>query len=351
MLSHVYNIFTGNALINMCVGTEFWRNHYSSLCDSVVNIYRADGVYMDQTCLSRMCYDKKHGHAIGGGNYWVNSSGKMIKQIQSKDFGERQPVFTGEGSAENWLPYLDAFLTLEASRERYAGVGDAETIPFFQAVYHPYGITFGSYSSLVTPPYDELWPEEFAPEKAGQLLDEKFNKQFLMEQAKSFVWGIQTTIANYNSFLDTERKEEIDYLLNIARLRYESLKYLLYGKFLRPPRMEVPNGEIDISRLSIYAGRKDDNVTTFKKSVPLLYSGAWKADDGDLGIALASISDYTVPVEFTFNAEDYDLPPAGKIYIRTNEGKKLLGYYSEGIIEINIFLPSKALSIIEITQL
>lgn len=104
MLSHVYNIFTGNALINMCVGTEFWRNHYSSLCDSVVNIYRADGVYMDQTCLSRMCYDKKHGHAIGEGNYWVNSSGKMIKQIQSKDFGERQPVFTGEGSAENWLP-------------------------------------------------------------------------------------------------------------------------------------------------------------------------------------------------------------------------------------------------------
>ncbi len=57
-------------------------------------------------------------------------------------------------------------------------MGDAETIPFFQAVYHPYGITFGSYSSLVTPPYDELWPEEFAPEKAGQLLDEKFNKQF-----------------------------------------------------------------------------------------------------------------------------------------------------------------------------
>ncbi len=39
----------------------------------------------------------------------MNSSGKMIKQIQSKDFGERQPVFTGEGSAENWLPYLDAF--------------------------------------------------------------------------------------------------------------------------------------------------------------------------------------------------------------------------------------------------
>lgn len=347
--SHVYNIFSGNALINMCVGTEFWRDHYSSLCDSVVNIYKTDGVYMDQTCLNRMCYDENHDHEIGGGNYWVENSGKLIKQIRSNDFGEKQPIFTGEGSSENWLPHLDAFLTLQASRERYAGVGNTETIPFFQAVFHQYGITFGSYSSLVTPPYDELWPEEYAPDQTEQPLDEIFNKQFLMEQARSFVWGMQPTIANYHSFLASERKEEIDYLLNIAKLRYSNLEYLLHGKFLRSPNIDVPVEEIDISRLSIYAGRRGENVTAFKKRVPLLYSGTWKADDGDVGIVLASISDDIMPIDFSFNSKDYDLPANGKVYIITNEGKKLLNSYTDGSININLSLQPKGLCIFEIT--
>ena len=45
-----------------------------------------------------------------------------------------------------------------------------ETIPFFQAVYHEYSITYGNYSSLLVPPYDELWPAEYAP-KALEMLD------------------------------------------------------------------------------------------------------------------------------------------------------------------------------------
>ena len=224
--SQVFNVFSGKALINMCVGTEFWRDHYSSLCDSVVNIYQTNGVYMDQTCLNVMCYDESHGHDIGGGNYWVENSGKLINQIRSKDFGVKKPIFTGEGSSENWLPHLDAFLTLQASRERYAGVGNTETIPFFQAVFHQYGITFGSYSSLVTPPYDELWPKEYAPVNTEQPLDDIFNKQFLMEQARSFVWGMQPTIANYHSFLVSEKKEEIDYLINIQNRMKETIKKL-----------------------------------------------------------------------------------------------------------------------------
>src|SRR5690606_10411835 len=57
MNTHVYNIFTGKALTNMCIATEFWRNKYSSLADSVINFYGLNGIYMDQACISRMCYD------------------------------------------------------------------------------------------------------------------------------------------------------------------------------------------------------------------------------------------------------------------------------------------------------
>lgn len=348
MRSHVYNIFTRHSLTNMCMATEFWKNKYSSLCDSAVNVYQTNGVYMDQACLNRMCFDKSHGHEIGGGNYWVENFGELTKQIRSTVSDKTQPILAGEGSGENWIPYLDAFLTLPVSRERYAGVSNIETIPFFQAVYHEYAITYGSYSSLVTPPYDQLWPKKYAPEKTEQLLDKKFNKQFLVEQARAFVWGMQPTIANYHSFLESERKEEINYLLNIAKVRYLSLKYLLYGKFCRSPQMTIPEEEIKISKLSIYAGREGESVTTYDKKVPLLYLGTWIAKDNNIGIAMASISDNPIPVDLNMNTKDYPLAGKGKAFITTTDGKKLLTSYTNGSINTSFYIQPKEVCIIEI---
>lgn len=347
MRSHVYNIFTGNSLTPMCMATEFWRNKYSSLCDSAVNIYHTNGVYMDQACMNVMCYDKGHGHSAGGGNYWVESFGKLTDQIRSKLSDKTQPMLAGEGTGESWIPYLDAFLTLPVSVERYAGVGKSETIPFFQAVYHQYAVTYGSYSSLVTPPYDELWPKKFAPTETERPLSKEFNKQFLLEQARSFVWGLQPTIANYHTFLNSERKEEIDYLKEMVSLRYHALKYLLSGEFCRSPRIESPEEEIPISKLSIYAGREGKSVTTFRKKVPLLYSGTWRASDKNIGIALACIGDQSLPVDFNLNAAEYDLPLKGNVYITTGKGRELLGSYSDGVAHVKFLLPSKGLCIIE----
>lgn len=347
--SHNYNIFSGKSLISMCVGTEFWKEHYSTLCDSVVNYYSTNGVYMDQTCQSLICYDKSHGHSIGGGNFWVKHSGEMISMIRNKSGTDKKPIFTGEGSGESWLPHLDAFLTLQVSRERYAGVDDVETIPFFQAVFHEYGISFGNYSSLVTPPYDELWPQEFAPDNTESLLDSIYNLQFLMEQARSLVWGMQPTIANYHSFLEDDRKNEMEYFHELIRLRYSALKYLLRGEFRRTPTHDVPFRTIDISKLSIYAGRKGETVTTFKKSVPLLYSGSWQAKDNDLGIVFASISNEEIPIKLNFEANTYNLPREGYIYINKEGSKQLLSSYTNNEIVVDAIIDPFGLVFIEVT--
>jgi len=326
---HVYNIFTDKSLTNICMGTDFWKNKYASLSDSVVNTYQTNGVYMDQACLSRKCYDKSHDHTKGGGNYWLKNFGKLTELIREKTAATNHAVLAGEGACEAWLPYLDAFLTLRVSMERFAGVGSREPIPFYPMVYHKYAIMYGSYSSLLVPPYDELWPKEYAPKKPEAMLSEDFNTQFLMEQARSFVWGLQPTIANYRSFLASERKDEINYIINLARLRQKSPKYLLYGEMLRSPKMNIPSKEIDISRLSIYAGKTGGSVTAFKKEVPLIYSGTWKSDDNQLGIAIASISDDPFQIIFSLNSDDYELPPTGNIYIIDAEGRRLLSSYSE----------------------
>ncbi len=259
-------------------------------------------------------------------------------------------ILAGEGCGEAWLPHLDLMLTLAVSKERYAGLNQWETIPFFQAVYHEYSITYGNYSSLLVPPYDELWPVEYAPKNPLEMLDKKFNKQFLMEQARSFVWGMQPTIANYQAKLATQRKVEIDFLLDLARTRNNALKYLLYGKFLKSPDFETPAEEIDISRLSIYAGKTGNSVTTFRGTFPLVYSGTWQSDDMDLGIALASISDKPVSVKLDFNADEYDLPASGKIFIIDDKGRKELGSYTEKEISVELTLAPGDLCVVEITS-
>jgi hypothetical protein len=349
-ISHVFNIFTNKPAAYMCLATRFWKDKYSSLCDSAVNTCEADGVYMDMACLSLLCYDKSHGHPIGGGNYWIEHFGSLTNQIRSKIAAEKQLVLAGEGCGEAWLPYLDAFLTLEVSRERYSGVSQWQTIPFFQAVYHQYGITYGNYSSLIVPPYDELWPDEYAPKEPLKLLDKSFNKQFLMEQARSFVWGLQPTIANYQSFLASERKEEIGYLISLARTRNNGLKYLLYGKFLRSPEIEAPEEEFNISRLSIYAGKKGNTVTTLQGIFPLIYSGTWQSDDKQIGIALASISDNPIRVVFSLNSNDYELPSSGRIYIIDADGKRPLTTYSNEIVHADFIVKPNGVCLVEITS-
>lgn len=344
---HVYNIFTRNSLTPMCVATEYWKSKYGSLAKRALEECNVQGIYMDQACLSFLCYNQQHNHTQGGGNYWVNHFADLTKKIRSGMYFGPDKILAGEGAGENWLPYLNAMLTLQASKERYSGVQDVETIPLFQAVYHPYAITFGSYSSLVTPPYDDLWPQEYRPKDPEQPLSAEFNEQFLMEQARSFVWGMQPMIANYHDILFSKRNQEMNYLFELVKVRYQVLKYLLYGAFIRPPVISTPEKIIPISRLSIYAGQ-GNQVKSFEKKVPLLYTSAWQSDDKRLGIALASINNNSTPIQFDWDISAYGLPARGKIFLITSGEKKLIKTYKKNKVSIDYILPPKGICFLEI---
>ncbi|MBQ8061664.1 MAG: hypothetical protein IJ205_06985 [Bacteroidales bacterium] len=346
---HVYEIFSGNGLTPMCMATQFWRDNYSSLCDTVVNHYHVDGVYMDQACNSMPCYDPDHGHTLGGGNYWREGFGKLTDQIRGTFAEGSDAILAGEGSAEDWLPVLDDFLTLQPSHERYSGVGKSEPVPLFQAVYHDYAMTYGSYSSLVYPPYDELWPKEFYPSNAETLLPEEFNMQFRMEQARSFTWGMQPTLANYHSFLFEKRKSEMEFLVDLIRTRYNALDYLLYGRFIGIPALDSEEITIPISKVSIYAGRKGDTVTRYEKTIKTLFSSAWLTKEGSLGIAVSNILDTPAEVDLEIDPEQYGIPSTGSINMITSEGKKSCGSYS-GKGEFHFRFPARSSCVIEFAK-
>jgi len=341
----VYNVFTRQPCASMCLATSFWQGKYAGLAEQAFRQLGVDGIYMDQACLNLMCYDAQHGHSLGGGNYWMQGFRTLASDIRRRCAGQRGVVLAGEGCGETWIPYLDLMLTLEVSKERYGGLaGGSEVIPLFQAVYHPLALTFGNYSSLVMPPYDELWPAQSAPQQPLALLEQQFSTQFRLEQARAFIWGLQPTIANFQPSQLASRPKETAYAIRLAKVRHRALKYLVQGTFLRPPTLNVPTIELDLLRMSIYTGR-----STFRKSYPAALASAWRAPDGDVAIVVASLAEKDLDVRLHLDTAAYGLRSPARLYRTDETGRSPLGRFEAGDPSLQLRLPAGGASVIEFT--
>jgi hypothetical protein len=103
----------------------------------------------------------------------------------------------------------------------------------------------------------------------------------------------------------------------------------LYGTFLRPPRLKIPDMEIDMSRLSIYAGQQEA-VKEYRKRVPQYLAGAWRAEDGSTAVAVANIADTDQRIHFTLSRKEYGLPDRGSVYKQLPEGRTPMGPFESG---------------------
>lgn len=311
--TEVYNIFNPLPCATMDVTQQQWRDKYAGIAQDVMRGYGIDGIYMDQAVLSLPCYAPDHGHPIGGGNYWLEGFDRLAQDLRLRNAG-KPTTLAGEGGGENWLPELDLFLTLQVSQERSAEPTSGwEVIPFFQSVYHAYGISYGSYSSLSYPPYDDLWPADQRPATALQPLDRRYRHQFYLEQARSFVWGMQPTIANFFPWQLTDRPQEMRYALDLARLRNRFPEYLLRGTFLRAPELGAPEIDVTISRVSIYAGRDRGRVTEYVKKAPSAIAGAWRSPAGRVAINVASIVEEPQTLAVRIDPAAYGFRRGGRI--------------------------------------
>jgi hypothetical protein len=339
-----YNVFMKAPCVPMCLGTEFWRNKYATIAREVVCDLGADGIYMDQACIGTDCYDPLHGHIVGSGRYWGECFGLLNLAIRDRCAAVKRVVLSGEHCGEAWLPYLDMMLNLSVSEERTGGGKRPwAVIPFFPAVYHASVITYGNYGALVHPPYDERWPAEKAPATRLTLVDRKFSDQFCLEQARSFVWGIQPMIPNFLPNQLQERSTEIDYLTRMVRTRMQALKYLLHGTWLRPPALDVPEREIDLAKIGTYIALSES-----KGRYPVVLAGAWRAADGDVAIALASIADETLHLRLPIDRKAYGLPDACEVYRIDDRGRQRLGALAVGQATVDVELPPRTAWVIEL---
>ncbi|GMW01054.1 MAG: hypothetical protein AMXMBFR84_21910 [Candidatus Hydrogenedentota bacterium] len=342
----IYNSFTKSPNASMCIGTAFWRDTYSEIARTAYDDLGIDAIYMDQACSSLACFDPNHGHPLGGGRFWMDGFRTLSSDIRDRCTSRGTIALAGEGCGEAWLPYLDLMLSLQVSMERYANPGDWEPIPFFHAVYHGYALFYGNYSSLTMPPYDELWPVEFAPKNPLALLDTKYARQFRMEHARAFVWGQQPTVANFRPEHLESRADDMQFIVDLARLRVQALKYLAYGTMIRTPPFDAPIDTIDMSRLSIYAGQQDA-LKEYRKSYPLVYAAAWKAADGDLALTIANVDDKDHEVQFKIPTSEWGIGNGWTVLRTDHTGRDQITTWNEDSRELDYSLPPRYTCIIE----
>jgi hypothetical protein len=343
--AEVYNTFMKAPCAPMCIGTRFWRDKYAGLAEEVLCDLKADGVYMDQVGVTANCYDANHGHILGPARYWTDGLAMLSTEIRDRS-SKRGPVaLGGEYGGEPWIGNVDMTLALSVSHDRLGASPVWEPIPFFQAVYHGHTIVFGSMAGLVYPPYDEKWPQELAPTNCLALLDRKFSKQFYLDHARTFAWGMQPMQANFLPSLLKERAEEMDFVTRMVRTRIKSLKYLLHGTWLRPPPLDVPQEEIDVAKVGTYTPLKES-----KRTYPVALAGAWRASDGDVGIALASISDEKLNLRLPIDVNAYGLKDGCAVYRTDEKGRRRLGVFQVRDPVVRLELPPRAVCVIELSQ-
>lgn len=161
------------------------------------------------------------------------------------------------------------------------------------------------------------------------MLDRKFSAQFRLEQARAFAWGQQPTIANFLPGNLVERKEEMEFVLKLARVRRRALPYLRDGTFLRPPAVGIEELTIPMSRLSIYAGQRDA-VKGYAGKAQKMLASAWASLDGGLAAALVNISEGPVALPLSLGPPDYLVPRSGVIRKITDSGTADIGSFSDG---------------------
>ena len=139
--------------------------------------------------------------------------------------------------------------------------------------------------------------------------------------------------------------------MRLVAVRRRALKYLLHGVYTRMPSIEAPKSDINLSRISIYAGRTGRTVTSAKKSEPTVYSGAWRTSDGSVALALANISDEGWSGRLSFSAAEYDIPQPCRIYIIGSDGRRRVGVCRNRMVEADLSLGPRDVQVVEFTPL
>ena len=215
----------------MCPHTKYWQSTISNVVDKIVNTYETDGVYIDQIAAAgpRPCWDKSHGHPVGGGHHWVDGYKQMLKTVRAKT-GPNKMILT-ESNAEPFLDGINMFLTLVGFAggdlpyiPSKAGSGKM-IVPAFQSVYGGYVFFVGAM----------FFRRDFLPDP--DTFAAKIANQFMFgAQLGWFSLGGRSNDPQMHLFdllMDPTYDAEILYLKRLSSAKAVASDYFNHGSALR----------------------------------------------------------------------------------------------------------------------
>ncbi|MGB2821233.1 MAG: DUF6259 domain-containing protein, partial [Phycisphaerae bacterium] len=254
-------------LAAMCPATKLWQDRVKGIVLRLMKDCGTKAVYIDQIAAAspRLCFDKSHGHPVGGGGWWVEAYGKLLADLR-----KAMPpdcVLTTECNAEPYVKHFDGYLTWHW---QYDG-----QVPAFAAVY-------GGAIQMFGRAYRGGPTKDLALRmKAGQQL----------------VFGEQIGWIGVNV---ADEKANAAFLRQVARLRSRLVRYFFAGQMARPPKLAgpVPTVTADWQWQGVWP------VTT-----DAVLAGAWELPkERKLAMIFVNVSDKPVTSSVPFDAAAYSLP-------------------------------------------
>lgn len=264
----------------MCPKTALWQDKVREIVLWLMKEEGVNGVYIDQiaAAVPKLCFDKSHGHPLGGGHWWIDGYETMLTRIR-KDMPPGC-MLTTECTAEPYARWVDGLLSWDW---QYDG-----QVPAFSAVYGGALQLFGrAYGAGPT---------------ADLALRQKVGQQL--------VFGEQLGWLNPNIL---NRKESAAFLRRAARLRWRFRRYFHAGEMARPP--ELPNHWEKVKGDWQWRGERWVETLT-------VLTGAWRLPrEKRLAVFFVNVTDKPQEVWFQYNEQGYEAMPNGCLVIpHTEEG-------------------------------
>ena len=314
-------------LLSMCPTQVIWQNVISNLYDELVERYGANGVYIDQIVAMphELCFNKEHGHPLGGGHYWVDGYRDYLRKLRNyADRDGRNPVITSEASDEPFLDLVDGACWPTEPTDSAVPQIEVSEIPLFEVIYSGYFIPFGSPINLA-----------------------RSERVFRYWQGRCLIDGRQIGFMGLDLF-KPENAGKAEYLRKCAHYRVATRQFLEYGRMLAPvePENSVPTfTELGFGHDSSW---QNDPGHYHPGTVPAAEGRLWQAENGHLAVFLTNYSDS--PEEFKYKIDPGKYGLGGKSFELKDlspQGAVSIGKVT-GAVERTESLAPRGIKVIEI---
>jgi hypothetical protein len=249
----------------MCPTMQVWQTKQRDTVLRLMNECGVRGVYIDQIAAAAptLCFDKSHGHPLGGGHWWTEGYWRLLDAIRQAMPPDR--MLTTECNGEPYIRCFDGYLTWHW---QYDG-----QVAAFPAVYGGALQMFGrSYGG-----------------------GETKNLALRMRAGQQLVFGEQLGWINPALALEQDNAE---FFKNVVQLRRQLRRYFFAGEMARPPRLA---GEVPTVRADWQWGG------TAWVTTDAVLTGAWCLPaEKRLVLIFVNVSDQPVSARL-----DYDVGPGG----------------------------------------